>query len=456
MFTTLLFLSGYVLQQQTVRSLQAAIRPKAPSTPVQKLNPVLAKHFGRPPGHSFYDKYLASNRPSGGWAKVAYVQLLRSHAHVCNAVMVFAALKGQESMAQRILMYPRDWDEQLESSDPTLATSKRLLQEAASRYKVMLQPIDPIPQSPIDNDEMPPTFSDEEKYPLTNLLSLLHFSRIIYLQPSGLILDVSPLDLLFTLPMTDYHMLGLTSPIQSSADRPAILLFELSKTVFDDAIIALPEGAYPDLDFLSLVHTTPAPSAANSDDAAAPTTLLAETSSLHSMGAHFNATQFLDSTGYIHFQDEGVRGPEYDLTMEFSQAAPEESEARLAWEGVYERYREGRMAVCGLDLVPVPIVLEEASGGEVAEGSLAQEEMLDIARDADAVGEEVEGAERASRTPQGEIKGSELRDERGSSASEQRRREAIESPDGESVQEESQRPLGRFRALDGDTEAMEV
>ena len=147
MFTSLLFLSGYVLQQQTVRSIQAAIKPQV-IAPIATQSPVLAKHFGAPPGHSFYDKFLASNRPKGGWAKVGYVQILRYHVEVCNAVMQFAELERQESMAQRIIFYPKKWDQQRLSQkkpDPTLETTMRLLRSAASRYKVMLQAIDPAP-----------------------------------------------------------------------------------------------------------------------------------------------------------------------------------------------------------------------------------------------------------------------------------------------------------------------
>ena len=146
-FTSLLFLSGYVLQQQTVRSIQAAIRPPPIPTPTLPPSPVLAKHFGTPPGYSFYDKYLASNRPKGGWAKVAYVQLVRDHIHVCNAVMLFAALEHEKSMAQRIILYPMAWDKQNSKrgvSNSQLETSMRLLRNAASRYRVMLQPVEPI------------------------------------------------------------------------------------------------------------------------------------------------------------------------------------------------------------------------------------------------------------------------------------------------------------------------
>ena len=141
----MLFLVGYSLQQQTVRSLQAAIRPQ-PVAPRVTQSPILAKHFGTPPGHSFYDKFLSSNIPSGGWAKVGYVQVLRQHVQVCNAVMLYAELERQQSMAQRIIFYPKAWDVQRTQQgkkNQSLETSMRLLRTAASTYKVMLQPIEP-------------------------------------------------------------------------------------------------------------------------------------------------------------------------------------------------------------------------------------------------------------------------------------------------------------------------
>ena len=78
---------------------------------------------------------------------MGYVQIIRYHVEVCNAVMLFAELDRQESMAQRIIFYPKKWDHQRSSQDrpdPVLETSMRLLRSAASRYKVMLQSIDPV------------------------------------------------------------------------------------------------------------------------------------------------------------------------------------------------------------------------------------------------------------------------------------------------------------------------
>lgn len=144
-FTFLLFLSGYILQQQTVRSIQAAIKPPTPPSPLQSTDPtrVVAKHFGDPNINSAYEKFLATNKPKGGWAKVAYVQLIREHLHVCNAAMLFAELGHEESMARKVMLYPKEWHTQHKGSE----TSLRILKNAEKRYKVELQPVDRIQAS---------------------------------------------------------------------------------------------------------------------------------------------------------------------------------------------------------------------------------------------------------------------------------------------------------------------
>lgn len=324
--------------------------------PVPTVNPVLAKHFGRPPGHGFYDKYLASNRPKGGWAKVAYVQLVRQHVEVCGAVMEFAQLEKEESMAQRIIMYPREWDAKpQDEATPALhiETSRRLLRRAAKNYKVMLQPIDSNVQA--TRSQITP----EEQYPLTNLLALHYYNRVLYLKPSGLILDSIPLDLLFTLPM-DSPILGLSAPTsRSEISPPSILLLQPSKSTYRHISSSLPEGAYPDTEFLNLIHVESAPT-----DAKFHTRLLAETSTLDAESvAEFNATEFLELTGYVHIEDPGMEGPEYDVPRpDFVRAMPSGKQARKAWESVYERYRDARRDVCGLDLEPVERQVDEGGG----------------------------------------------------------------------------------------------
>ncbi|KAL8810946.1 MAG: hypothetical protein Q9223_001963 [Gallowayella weberi] len=338
-FTFLLFLSGYVLQQQTVRSLQAAIKP--PPVVVQPPpSPVLAKHFGTPPGHSFFDKYLASNRPKGGWAKVAYVQLVREHLHVCNALMLFAVLEEQESLAQRVIVYPKEWDVKPSDQkvlDPQVETSWRLLRNAAKRYRVMLQPVEPMLKT-----EAASTF------PLAGLLSLTAYNRVIYLPPSGLVLDTSGLDHLFTLPM-ESDVLGISAGSEDEAILPPVVLLKPSKEAFQTALELLtPSKTYDEDDFLSRIPLVP-------DMPEDQIHVVTMTSSLKSEGDDFNATKFLDSTSYVHISDPKMLGPEYDASQEsVASARPRGLQPKKAWQEVYERYREGRMDVCGLDLEPAP------------------------------------------------------------------------------------------------------
>ncbi|KAI4257439.1 MAG: hypothetical protein L6R42_005661 [Xanthoria sp. 1 TBL-2021] len=335
MFTFLLFLSGYVLQQQTVRSLQAVIKPQPIVVPPP--SPVLAKHFGTPPGHSFYDKYLASNRPKGGWAKVAYVQLVREHLHICNALMLFAVLDEQESMAQRVIMYPKEWDTSTPGAlDPQIETSRRLLRSAAKSYKVMLQPVEPMLKA-----------GEQSTFPLAGLLSLTAYNRVIYLVPSGLVLDTSGLDHLFTLPM-ESDTLGISAGTVDGAASPSVVLLKPSKNAFQTTMESPSAMNYDDQDLLSrmpLLHDLP-------ED---QVHVVAKAYGLRLEDDSFNATAFLDSTSYVHMSDPETLGPEFDAPRDsLASVIPKRSEPKRAWQEVYERYREMRMDVCGLDLEPAP------------------------------------------------------------------------------------------------------
>ena len=64
---------------------------------------------------------------------------------VCNAVMIFAELAAQKSRAQRVLLYPKMWDQDVEHDGLRaleLERSMRLIRVAAVRYGVVLAPIE--------------------------------------------------------------------------------------------------------------------------------------------------------------------------------------------------------------------------------------------------------------------------------------------------------------------------
>lgn len=358
-FTTLLFLSGYVLQQQTVRNIQAVIRPRPPPTPTPDRSQVVAKHFGIPRDHSFYEKFLVSNRPKGGWAKVAYVQVIREHIHVCNAVMLFAELERQESMAQRMILYPQEWNvQQSKQEDRTLKvkTSLRLLESAALRYKVELLPVNRILDSPDGKSHrslckfQPPKIknveTEEAAYPLVNLLSLTLLNRLIYLRPSGLILDSAKLDVLFTLPM-ESAMLGISGNPQEEDTIPPVILIEPSRKAYNETLSSIPAGSYSDDQFLRHISFV--------TDTADQNHLVAKSSAIHLESDRFNTSKFIKSTSYVQLSDPGLPGPEYNIPRrQLLRAVPKHPTHRKAWETVYEMFREQRMSVCGLDLEPAP------------------------------------------------------------------------------------------------------
>ena len=279
------------------------------------------------------------------------MQLVRRHLEVCGAVMGMREVERGESMAQRIIMYPQEWDGMVERGEKggegkeerrKRETSRRLLRKAAKEYRVMLQAVESIPVP-----EGSGALTEEEKYPLTHLLSLVHYHRVLFLQPSGLILDSTPLDLLFTLPM-EQPLLGLSAP-EDEQMQPAILLFEPSKVAYADVMSSFPEGAYLDSEFLQRVTMAPAPA-----DGESPMTLLAQTSGLADVDAQFNATEFLGTTAYIRLTDPHLPGPEYDMPRQaYVRSMPRSTQAKKAWQVVYERFRDARMDVCGLDLEPV-------------------------------------------------------------------------------------------------------
>lgn len=206
------------------------------------------------------------------------------------------------------------------------------------------------------------TFTIKENvkaYPLAGLFSLTEFDRLIYLQPSGLILNSSPLDDLFTIPMNA----SLATPSAQSEHfpvTPPIVLFRPSMEKYHDLTASLSAGEYSEETFLQniprIVLKPPIP---GRDSAR----LLAETSALRLEGDDFNAKNFFAGTSYVHIRDPGMPGPDYDAPRDaFLRARPQDFHARSAWEDIYETYRTKRMDICGLDLEPVGLAEDGDDG----------------------------------------------------------------------------------------------
>ncbi|KAL8710094.1 MAG: hypothetical protein Q9225_007353 [Loekoesia sp. 1 TL-2023] len=73
------------------------------------------------------------------WSRYAYFQYATSTAYLCNSVMIFEALDRLGSKADRVLLYPEQWDTHIESPADR---DSQLLVKAREWYKVKLVPVD--------------------------------------------------------------------------------------------------------------------------------------------------------------------------------------------------------------------------------------------------------------------------------------------------------------------------
>ncbi len=178
-----------------------------------------------------------------------------------------------------------------------------------------------------------------------SLLSLTSFNRVVYFPASGLILNSGGIDMLFTLPM-ETPMLGISANTQDESTVPSVLLFQPSTQAVRDMGQSLAAGNYSEDDYLQNIQLM-------TDFAGDQVHLVAKTSALHLENDQFDATEFLDVTSYVHLSDPLMPGPEFDAPRErLGLARPSQVQPRRAWLDVYERYREQRMDICGLDLEP--------------------------------------------------------------------------------------------------------
>jgi hypothetical protein len=180
---------------------------------------------------------------------------------------------------------------------------------------------------------------------LAELLALTDYNRILYLQPSGLLLNSTKLDRLLATSPKNLSMDRSTILSESREPRPLLLLAP-SPAGFSKAQDQLASGRAPDTD-LSEQNLIP-PSSDNDR-------LVLESSYLVTEPQSSEATSLASSASYIHFSEFSLPGPEYDIPRDmFLLEAPSEGHSRILWASWYEKFRDLRMEVCGLDLEPMP------------------------------------------------------------------------------------------------------
>ena len=163
--------------------------------------------------------------------------------------------------------------------------------------------------------------------------------------------------MLFTLPM-ETSSLGISASTQSEDADPSVLLFQPSTQAVQDIASSIAAGDYSEDDYLQNIQLM-------TDFAGDQVHLVAKTSALYLGSDQFNAAEFLDLTSYVHLSDSLMPGPEFDAPGEMLELArPSQDQPRKAWVEVYERYREQRMDVCGLDLESVAQISNDGTTSE--------------------------------------------------------------------------------------------
>ena len=157
--------------------------------------------------------------------------------------------------------------------------------------------------------------------------------------------------MLFTLSM-ESEIKGVFAKLREENQTPPVLIFEPSKEALNKSMAAIESGNYREDEFFRII---PSSDAATSNK----TNSVVETAAMYLEDDGFNLSSFIDQTSYVHISDPGMLGPEFGSPRSrLIRARPEQTEPQEVWEAVYERYRQQRMEVCGLDLEPDPELME--------------------------------------------------------------------------------------------------
>lgn len=215
-FTLLLFLSGFILQQRSVRELQAVLRPpdlpkinhwppQAKAQYVQKLRND-ARHADlhtKPEDEDEDPKKGKSARLFGDAnqrsaavhhptpSQRAFLQVLTrpSASDICSSILLFNTLASNSSLElENVLLYPRSWD--FNPPMKSITSALEVLRATSAEHNVALRAMNTKGERGRVPSEME-LLKDASA-------SLVQYERIMYLRAPGLLVDVEKIDDLFT------------------------------------------------------------------------------------------------------------------------------------------------------------------------------------------------------------------------------------------------------------------
>lgn len=196
-FTILLFLSGYVLQQQSVKNIQHALRSPAEGGSAKRPGAVGStyQHKRGVSGHDIgqaVDQEVPRGSPYDSSGNYAYLQLLSrpDPSDICSAVLFFKQLATNGTLIQdRLFMYPQEWDRiPSDKIGKSTATALSILRTASMKYGIWLLPIDTSAATSRGN-----TVNDVKLLRLGQI-QFMQYDSVLYVRTPGIILDTERLD----------------------------------------------------------------------------------------------------------------------------------------------------------------------------------------------------------------------------------------------------------------------
>ena len=197
-------------------------------------------------------------------------------------------------------------------------------------------------------------------YSLASLYSLVDYERLIYLQGPGVLLDASSLDSLLAFSKSE-PMAAYPATAERKDMSTSLLMIHPSQGSFQQLKQLRTSKPMTDLNLFR--QTFRAPESLMSEWSLSMGNVVYESRDLRKAGDDFNATACEQATTFVRLSDPELPGPEYDVPFsDRVKLRPENEQAQEAWSKLYERFRQQRMEVCGLDLEYYrPMVVSGAS-----------------------------------------------------------------------------------------------
>jgi hypothetical protein len=180
------------------------------------------------------------------------------------------------------------------------------------------------------------------------MYSLTTYERLMYLDAPGVVLDASALDSLLAFSQTK-PMNAFPATPERKALSTSLLLISPSHETYRQ--LQTTRASQPSTDLELLRHTFGTSESLIAASTLAMGNVVYESQALREASDDFNVTSFGEMTAFVRLRERDMPGPEYDMAYgERARLRPQNAQAREAWEGVYEVFRQRRMEVCGLDL----------------------------------------------------------------------------------------------------------